>query len=330
MIMDALITGEGDGIVGLSVIDNNDVEHLIEMNFEGTITGHQQDGYPDDSSKRTVQEHEHVNQTRRFARFYVYRKRGYDTIEPLRNPDRIATAALAVANLSPEQCREYFGDSYRQLRSHDAGTEPIVDVPDEATDEVLRVGQDIYLDLAEDAFVSIVETLSEADAFEHLETAAGEAAADENLLTAFQRVLRERNVDLDEEGARIGATLIDAVGPVSVRWTKNGTDYVEQASTAASLPDRDPAARPQMPPSIYEFDSIESFQRSLVYHLLCQVRDCYIEMGIAPPEGVRIQGPGFYENIGWYKHHDVYSNYYDTTATITDWQEDHTPDDLLV
>ena len=82
-----------------------------------------------------------------------------------------------------------------------------------------------------------------------------------------------------------------------------------------------------LPPDIDEEQM--GFQRALLQHLRCQVRDCYIEMGIAPPEEFRVQGPGFYDNIGWYENHDFYQNYYDTRATISDWQEEHTPDDLL-
>ncbi|WP_239524460.1 hypothetical protein [Halogeometricum borinquense] len=76
--MDAIITGESERI-GLSVIDNNDVEHLIEMNESGEIKYHDQDGYPDDPCERARAENIHVNQARRFAKYWVYRKRGYDT-----------------------------------------------------------------------------------------------------------------------------------------------------------------------------------------------------------------------------------------------------------
>lgn len=327
--MKAVITGETDKLVGVNLRDNNGEEHILDVEKDsGEITAHKSDGYPDDSSNRSVPEHEHVNQTQRFAKFYVYREKGYDTVDPKRNPDRIVTAALAVASLSPDRFREYFGDSYQQLLSHQTDADPIVELPPEAADEIPRIGQDIYLRTDETALASIVETLSDAGVFDHLETAAESVAADESLPAAFQRVLEIEDVDLREDASQVGDALLETVAPVSVRWTSNGTDAVEKAESQSAIPDREPDARPQMPPSIYEFDSLEDFQQSLVYHLLCQVRDCYLEMGIAPPEDVRILGPGFYENIGWYRHHDVYPDYYDIGADITDWQEEHTPDEL--
>lgn len=325
--MDAIITGESERI-GLSVIDNNDIEHLIEMNNSGVIEYHEQEGYPDDPAGRTVPEHEHVNQTRRFAQFYVYRERGYDTVEPTRNPDRIATAATAIANLPADRLDAWFGDSYRQIRSARGQESPVVDVSD--TPLTTRVEQDVYLGLDEADATNVVEQLATDGVLDALQTAADSATTGGGLVNRLQSVFTEERVDVEESATVFGESVIEAVGPLAVRWSEAGTEREVVAEAEQPVPDRQPDVRTQLFSRAYEFEDLEAFRQSLVHHLLCQVRDCYVTMGIAPPADVRLQGPGFYEVIGWYDNHDVYRDYHEPDAAIDDWQEEYTPDDLLV
>ncbi|WP_239647707.1 hypothetical protein [Natrinema altunense] len=314
----------------MSVIDNRGSEHLIEINENGEIKYHECEDYADNAADRTVMENEHNNQVRRFARYHVYLERGYDTLNPSRNPDRIATAMLAVASFIPDQVRQHFGDTRQQLRSHVENSKPVVDEPRDARQaDLRRVGQDIYLSSEKD-FISSIEELTETDLYQQLEAAATTGASDGTQLNELQDTLAEMDVDFTESAAHFGDSLIEAVGPVGVRWEESQeTDKDVTADSSQPLPDREPDARPQMIADFYDFDTIEGFQEDLVHHLRCQVRDCYIEMGIAPPEAFRVLGPGFYENIGWYRHHEFYPDYYNYHAEIDDWQEEHTPEGLL-
>ncbi|EMA29311.1 hypothetical protein C446_17399 [Halobiforma nitratireducens JCM 10879] len=297
------------------------------MLYNGEISGHLQSGYPDDPSKRSQEEHEWVNQTRRFAKFYVYRQQGYETVDPLSNPDRIATAAMAIANLPPDTFEAHFGEFYQQLR-HDAGeAAPVVEVPDLPPTTVPRVEQDIYLGLEETDTAAILERLIDDGTLEAVVNAAMEESEDGGLVNRIRQTVADQEIDMTDTAAAVSEGVIEAVGPVTIRWANGADDEEVAQSVARTLPDRDPQARPQMFGRAYQFDDLEDLRQSLVRHLCCQVRDCYITMGIAPPEDVRIQGPGFYDHLGWYSNHDFYQNYHDPEASITDWQEQHTPDD---
>ncbi len=98
--MKSEIIGEDKKDIGTKVTDNNDVVHQIEMHkSNGEIYAHEQGGYPDDPAERTIAGNEHVNRARRFAKYWVYRERGYETLEWRHNPNRITAAAMAIAPL---------------------------------------------------------------------------------------------------------------------------------------------------------------------------------------------------------------------------------------
>lgn len=329
--MKAKFIGEDEIDIGMKVSDNAGFEHHIEMHKEnGEIYAHKCDEYSDKPVDRTTEENEHSNQARRFAKYQVYRKRGYDTLDTYRNPDRIAMVMLTIASLTPKQVQQYFTDTRQQLQSHIETTDPVIVEPRGARKaDLRRVGQDIYLNDEED-FLSSIEKLTETDLYQKLETAATTGTSDEAQLEELQTSLAEMDVDFTDCAAHLGDGLIDAVGPVTVRWeVSQESEKTFSARPSQPLPDREPDARPQMIADFYEFDTIEGFQADLVHHLRCQVRDCYVEMGIAPPTPFRVLGPGFYENIGWYRHHDFYPEYYNYHADIDEWQEEHTPTDLL-
>nr|WP_239524404.1 hypothetical protein [Halogeometricum borinquense] len=85
--MEATIIGEDEVDVGVEVIDNDGIEHRIVIGHDGEIKSHVQDGYPDDPTERTNKEDQNVAQARRFARWHVYREKGYDTIPTDENHD---------------------------------------------------------------------------------------------------------------------------------------------------------------------------------------------------------------------------------------------------
>lgn len=329
--MKANIEGEDDDYVKIYVTDNRDVTHNITVEKQtGEIAYHEQDGYPDDPANRTTAGDEHINQARRYARFYVYRKRGYDTVEPMRNPDRIAAVTLAIGSLTQEQLLEYFGEYYQQLASYHTNQDPRIEAPVDASVGVVRPEIDVYLtDLSSASnWEAFAETLADVNAFERLETEPGSDAANEAFISRLETALAEDRLDLRGEAGTIGEFLLDDVSPLRVWWQRGTTtDTIE---TAGAVPERDPDVRVQMLANMYEFGDPNGFQQWLVHHLRCQIRDCYIRMGIAPPEDLRVQGPGIYEQIGWYENHDFYPNYHDHRVEITDWQREQTTADLVI
>ncbi|WP_204365908.1 hypothetical protein [Halobiforma nitratireducens] len=110
------ITGETDDLLGLSVIDNNGVEHVVDIRkSNGEITAHNQDGYPDNTANRTPENNEHVLQARRYAQWHVYEERGYDTLRWDENLPRIKAVGEAIEGLSPDEFEEYFGAFYEAV-----------------------------------------------------------------------------------------------------------------------------------------------------------------------------------------------------------------------
>lgn len=326
--MKAVITGENDERVGVNLRDNNGVEHVIEMEFDGEIKYHEQDGYGGRPSERTAEESEHGNHARRFAKYWVYRKRGYETLEPRKNPDRLLAAVMALTPLTPEAAEEYLGDLYRQFRSIYDDGEPVVEMPEGVAPDDAFYLQDIYLG-AEDARLSAAaaQVLSDPDLLEVVGLSVGvggERPDGAEIVPQFHELVAAA---LDEDPESLPSLreglLIDAVSGIHVQhgpYAQETTDYGDQPAL-----DRAPDARIETYP--FEPGSITDFQVHLAKHLVCQIRDCYLTMGIAPPEPFRIQGYGRREATRWYFASDFYEPYPDPDASIDTWFEDHTPED---
>ena len=319
--MDALITGESERI-GLSVIDNNDVEHLIEMDDFGEIKYHEQDGYPDDPDERTEAGNEHVNQARRFARYWVYRKRGYDTLKPVTNPDRIAQAAVALQLLSVDTVERLFGELYQQFRASSTTDERPVALPEGVSHQEAVYQQDIYLDTDDQTPAAYAELLSNEAVLEQVTTVAESNGGRSNRDAAT--ILETAGVETNALSAVEDGALIEAVSGIHIHWDdvlgQYHTQWGDQPAT-----ERDPDARIEI--FAFEPESIPELREQLVRNLLCQVRDCYLAMGIAPPSAVRILGHGRHDASTWYNHYDFYEEYFDPDAEIETWYEEHTPDD---
>ncbi|ELY80260.1 hypothetical protein C486_09060 [Natrinema gari JCM 14663] len=89
-------------------------------------------------------------------------------------------------------------------------------------------------------------------------------------------------------------------------------------------PDRDPDACVEVSPA--PFVAPEPFRDYLVYNLRCQIRDCYVGMGLEPPEAYKVLGPGQYRFTGKYQHFDCYPKYYDKDASIPGYSHDFVPE----
>lgn len=322
--MKASIEGEDEDGCGLEVIDNEGVEHWIEIKYgPGDITYHEQDGYPDDPSKRTPEESEHVHQARRFARYHVKLQRGYDTMPPLVDPDRIETVRAAVVALSPEGFDELFGDLHQQLASYyDEDVERVLDIPAEAASpESVLYRKNVYLgvdpletDLAEEAEELAdeygLDFTGESVATRSLTELDGEEVA---AWEAFSEDLADR---ARETGTDVSAgTYIDAVSPLHMAYIDDaGREHVQEVEEPF---ERDPDAMIEL--GVIDPGPPAEFQAYLAFHLRCQVRDAFVRMGLEPPEAYRVLGYGNFEATERYKHLDMYPEYHDPEADLAGW-----------
>lgn len=308
------IIGEDDDSIGVEVVDNNGFTHVIAVGFEGDILEHGSDSYPDNPAERTPEGNEHVEQARRFAQYYVYHERGYDTVDPELHPERLNAVRLAIAELTDSEFETYFGDLYRQLQSHyDDDTDSVVDIPSAAADpESVLYRMDVYLaldprrtdsaeaaqtlaadyglDLDDSVLETSVEDLSEP------EIADWQAFTDE-----FETVAADRSIQ-DSKALSLGA--------VSELYTASiDTNGEEHIDTVASPLDRQRDALIELP--VIDPETTDAFQRYLVFTLSCQIRDCHLRMGLEPPEPVRLLGYGRFEAAEQYATLDMFPNYAD-------------------
>jgi len=113
--MQAEIKKETDDGFGLLVIDNNDVEHKIGVCHTGEIDGHLQDGYPDESERRTSHGNEMVRQARDYSKWYVAQETDHETVPWYLHTDRLKAVREAIGNCSDDELRTHFDALYRQL-----------------------------------------------------------------------------------------------------------------------------------------------------------------------------------------------------------------------
>ncbi|WP_408956883.1 hypothetical protein [Natrinema sp. 74] len=323
--MDAVIIGENENGIGVDVTDNNGIIHEISIK-KGSweIAYHVQDGYPDDPEKRTIHEDEMVAQVQKYAKWHVYRDREYDTLLPRRNPDRIAATLATVREMDDEEIRQYFGTLINQFRSygddtvarpieleeavpHEQGVVYKQDVHLETTIEDVRGYHEDIADGAEEFATAVVGRLQNAGVFRTLT----------DRLSGFFG--GDGSKEMDDQS--ISAT-------PSERFRRFGIEgisepyymYHRENKPARTVGGED--AHRQPPDTVIEMiptamsDSPEIFRAFLVHHLLCQVRDTYIGMGVEPPAAYRILGTGIHHYTIKYKHFEMYPEYFDTEADI--------------
>jgi len=314
--MKAVITGEGDGIVGVNLRDNGGAEHLIEMDQTGEITGHEQDGYPDKAVKRTPEGNEHVTQARRFAQYYVFAERGYDTVPPMIHPERLDAIRRAIEAFSVEECMELFGDLYQQMASHHGDTERVAQIPDGVDPSKVLYRKDVYLgvDPRETGLADAADSLAEEYGIDLDSDSLTQPLAD---LTSDERSTWEKLSDkLGEVAAETDAdvssgTYIDCVSPLYMVYPDSqGREHVTDVEQPL---EREPDARFELAP--IDPRSREEFKEYLAFNLKCQIRDCFVRMGVQPPEAYRVLGYGRYEAAERYNKVEFYPKYHDPQNT---------------
>jgi len=305
--MDAIITGESER-VGLSVIDNNDIEHLIEMDESGTIRYHEQDGYPE-PAERTSSQSIAIVQAQEYAKYYVQRERGYQTLPPRLTPEWLPYALGAVFRLDIDSFEEYFGPYVQQYHSAlRPDVDPIVELPDE-NEPIggIVYRSDIYLGSDFERYLVEPDAASPVDAVAEMTDAY-------DLYAALAEDVQARSTETDSP--------IKEVSTVDLQYQRRTADgsveeptVGERCATATGLPD----AQLQMTPPQTTIESELStgiLHGLLCHHLQCQIRDSYIRLGLEPPEAVRVLGQGLAEQTMHYQHADIHPPYHLTDAKI--------------
>lgn len=297
--MKAAIGDEDENGVGLRILDNNGVSHGIHVAFDGEITYHEQDGYADRGINRTREETEYGSQARRFAKWHVYRERGYETLPRRENPDSILAGLLAITHLSADRFEEYFGDVEAQLRSHYDGSS--VDLPFEGVDpdDPIVYRKDLYLQPDPLTFDPPV-----LDQFR----ARFDGDSDSPVVPDAGEVAVETLEDL--------AFDVEAVSETHVLHTDGQGN--EQVSRGEQPLEREPDARVEL--MAFDLDEIDSFQHYVVSNLAYQIRDRFLLLGVKPPLAFRARGWGSYDGFVAQKFCDLYEDYWSSEATISSWE----------
>lgn len=327
--MDVSIYGENEEVTGVRVIDNNGVEHEIEVERDGDVYAHNSDGYPDDPADQTQEEAERIRQARRLARFYLHLDRGYDTVSPPDNPVRINAVRHAIQRMDLDEFEEFFGDLYRQFRHDYHPEEPAaVEVPPDAGEPIVYC-RDIYLgidpietDLDEEA-----ADLAAQYGFDITEQSVSEIDTAEMSEEELEN-WAEFSGDLQEKAAEEGVGLwdgayIDEVSEIYFKYPKGGE--------VVTIDDHIPESARE-PDTIFESfsidpDDLQSFKEFVDYYLRCQIRDCFVGMGLTPPPEFRVIGYGKFMYARRYIHYDIYPQYHDPQADVSGWNDGSEGDD---
>ncbi|ELZ89508.1 hypothetical protein C453_00490 [Haloferax elongans ATCC BAA-1513] len=296
--MEATITGEDEVAVGLSVIDNIKSEHLIEMELDGEIYHHQSEAYADNPALRTREECERVDQARRFAKWHVYRDRGYDTVPPIENPDRLLAGLLAITMLSGEGFQRYFGDLEERLASHYDDSSVDLPFPNADPDDAIIYQKDVYLQSNPVEFEPPI-----LDQF----LARFEGEPDSLVTDDIRDISSDELDDLVFE--------IEAVSDTHI--VHNDGQGNEQVARREQPLEREPDARVEL--MAFDPSSVDSFQHYVVSNLAYQIRDRFLLMGVKPPVAFRAQGWGTYEGFQCQKFCSLYEDYWSSEAAITSW-----------
>ncbi|THE64834.1 hypothetical protein D8Y22_10705 [Salinadaptatus halalkaliphilus] len=314
--MKATIPGENEEGIGVDVIDNNGAEHEITFEKQSNeIVYHQCEQYADDPANRTPEENEYNRQARRYARYYVFLNRGYDTVDPKwKNPVHLQAVRSAIDSMDLEEFESHFGDLYQQLKSHhDDDTERVLHPPSDSQDEDYHLyRKHVYLgldpletDLADDARELATEFGLDLDQHAPTETSLS-GLTDDGLKawTSFSTELFERS-DGDELAELAEGFYVDTTSELHMAYLDH--DGIEQVTTAIE-PDREPDARLEVSP--IEPRSMEHFKAALEFNLICQIRDCFIRMGVTPPEEFQVLGVGLIAAVQAYDEVDFYPDYH--------------------
>ena len=307
--MKAVITGESER-VGVKVQDNNGIDHGIEMEFDGTIKYHEQDGYPDDPADRTMEGNEHVRQARRYAKWHVYRKRGYETLDRHENPDCLVAAMIAVSTLSEDATRNQFDDLRTQLQSHYNDSPVELPFEDADPDDPLVYRNDLYL--SPDP-LAVEPPLAEqyAEIVSEIQHDSGAVLTGSSHI---EHQLQELFGYQDRLETELPSFELEAISAMHYLYTDGETEQIQGAESPL---DRQFDARIELPP--VDLDEFELFRLLLVTNLSAQVRDRYLMMGEQPPQAFQHHGFGTYRGTVKQQINEMYEKRYLFSELDSGW-----------
>jgi hypothetical protein len=240
-----------------------------------------------------------------------------ESIQPYEDVGRIEAVRRAIEQLSDEQFEAYFGETYRQLRSHhEADTDRPVTLPDDVSGtSPLLYQQDVYLELEavpteqenslSQAIAETVNELTDALSAEPFATGSkGDLDHWKQFQDAVDELVDEEIIDLPE------SLRIAGVSDLHVVYPEDGRQVVERGEQPFTRP---PDARLDL--VRLDLESLEVFRRYLDFHLRCQIRDRYVLMGLLPPEEFQVMGLGSFEAAKQYAFLDGYPRLYDSSGT---------------
>jgi len=294
--LDARIEGEDEEYVKIYVTDNLGSEHDLTIEKEaGDIAYHQCEDYANKAKDRTPNENEHNEQVRRYAKYYLYQNRGYDAVKHTENPDYVNAVREAIGALSDEEFEEYFSPIYQQLQSHyDEATEQVVEIPAESqSDESLIYELDIYLEDNTTEFANQYGLKFDQESFQSVTDLTRQDLI--GWKTADQPPIKRTDDDsATPEISAVSGIHVGYATAAGEHKTKRGTDPLEH----------EPDATIELPPEyLGDFDG---FRVYLDHHLRCHVRDCFVGMGLVPPEQFQVIGFGTLDYAQRYDYYDLY------------------------
>lgn len=301
----ATIEGEDDDYVKIYVADNFGSEHELTIEKKtGDIPYHQCESYADNPRDRTPDENEYNEQARRYAKYYVYRERGYDTLENAENPDYINAVREAINELSASEFERYFRPLYQQIQSHhDSSVDRLVEHPPGVRREDAVVYElDVYLgvDLEDGPVSDVAGALAKLSGLD-LEEATAQPVTDvsEQELSAWEAVGQQVIEVTDPADVSLE---ISAVSGIHIGFPN--ADGEHEVHRAEDPLERESDATIELIPA--DPGPFEEFREYLDHHLRCQIRDCFAGMGLLPPEPFRTIGFGKFIYARRYDHYDLY------------------------
>ncbi|MFC3960297.1 hypothetical protein [Halovivax cerinus] len=323
--MRASIDTESADRITVTVVDNADDRHRITVERGGDVVNHQCDRDGPTSAEPSAEDAVRADRSIRFAKYYCYRTRSVDTLDPygtdrLTYPERLVATTLWIASMEPPTVTEHFPSLYRLYGPADDIDEDTVPPPD-VDDEWIGIDQPVFLDVEPDRLRTLLDTTIELEALgalRHLLDRYPDRRGD-TLAARLTAILGTRQTPRpSDESAPDRYDPFVTTAPLDIRRPDDTSKTVQtddgEAETAPGLL----AARIQFDRDVRPVTSPAALQRRLFDHLRCQLRDCYVGMGLAPPRDVRVRGPG----IAWfarsYDREPTTQRYHDPDA-IVDW-----------
>lgn len=332
--MDVTAHSRAGDTVELHVVDPDDAQHQLSLSTDGAVGRHWCDQYPRDGPEPSADARVRLARVERFAQYYLARSEGYETLSPyteqcpIADPDRLVVTTLIVGAMSQETLESQFEACYDRLTALGAtDTSPLTATPTEPAPDWAIVEQDVSLTVSTADVRRLADALVAVNGPEKLRRALDIAPdrGDADLFARLDRLLSSTERSDDEvTGDRFLAVeppvrvYRDAETPAPDERAGGPDTGRRDGGADRTAGGRTVAARIQLTPACTPIDSAASFQRRLVDHLRRQLRDSYVGMGLRPPSGARVTGPGIAACTERYDRVDALQNYHHDHA-IVDW-----------